>query len=140
MAENKNLSFRPAAGFYVTILAALTCLASAAFYSMYFRGKVYTHGPLYNDLIFYGLIASAVVGLVMLFFRMDGFAPVILCIASGLSLLVYIYHMVWPIADVFIAIDPVTFIPQMVICGALLLSSFILAETALYLKKRRMTA
>lgn len=135
----KTSSTRPA-GFYITILAALACLASAVFYSLYFRGKVYTHGALFNDWAFYGLLAATLLAFVLLFARLEGFAPVLLCIASGLSLLVYIYHMVWPIADVFIAIDPVSFVPQMVIVGALLLGAFVLSELALYMKKRRLPA
>ena len=140
MTKNNTVSSKPTYGFYVTILAALACLASAVFYSVYFRGRVYTHGPLFNEPVFYGLIAAAVVCLVMLFVKMEGFAPVILCLASGLSLLVYVYHMVWPIADVFIAIDPVTFVPEMAICGALLLCAFILAEIALYMRKSKLMA
>lgn len=137
MANNQSVSKKPAAGFYVTIIAALACLAAAIFYNQYFRGQVYKSGPLFSDLVFFGLIGAAVLAVVMLFVRLEGFAPVVLCLASGLSLLMYIYLMVWPIADVFIAIDPVNFVPQLVTVGALLVGAFVLAEIALYMKKSK---
>lgn len=139
MVSEKKVHSRPA-GFYVTALAALVCIVAALYYSTNFRGKVYTHGPLFNEYAFYGLIIAAVVAFLMLFMKLEGFAPVVLCIASGISFLVFIYHMVWPIADVFTGIDTVVFLPQMITTGALLLGAFILSEIALYMKKRWVTA
>ncbi|MEG2951520.1 MAG: hypothetical protein RR946_12550 [Clostridia bacterium] len=124
----------------MAIVAALLCLASAIVYSIYFRGVSYSHGSLFSDQVFIGLIAAAVVSVIMLFVKLDGYAPVVLCLASGLSCLVYIHRMVWPIADIFTAIDPVSFIPQLITCGVLLLSSFVLAEVSLYLKKHKAVA
>lgn len=140
MAANKNVQAKRAAGFYVVILAALLCLAAAIMYSVYFRGVNYSHGSLFSGQVFIGLTAAAVLSVVMLFVRLDGYAPVVLCLASGLSCLVYIHRMVWPIADIFTAIDPVAFIPELITCGALLLVSFVVAEVSLYMKKRRVSA
>jgi hypothetical protein len=137
MSMDKSKLFRRASGFYLALLAALLCLISAVLYSVFFAGVDYTHGALFSDTVFIALIAAAVLAVAMLFVRLEGYAPVVLCLASGISLLVYIHRMVWPIADIFIAIDPVPFIPEMAICGALLLLSFVVAEVSLYRKKRR---
>ena len=139
MVAHKNTHSQRAAGFYMALFAALLCLASAILYSVSFRGVSYSHGPLFSDLVFIGLIAAAVLSTIMLFVRLENIAPVVLCIASGVSILVYIHRMVWPIADIFTAIDPVSFVTELAICGALLLLSFIAAEAALYMKKRKAT-
>ncbi len=140
MSDQRNSQTRRPTGFYISILAALLCLASAIIYSINFRGINYSHGSLFSDAAFIWLITAAALSLIMLFIRLENFAPVVLCIASGLSLLVYIHHMVWPIADIFTAIDPVSFIPELILCGALLLISFILSEVSLYMKKRNISA
>ncbi|MGI6238482.1 MAG: hypothetical protein ACOYI5_02525 [Christensenellales bacterium] len=137
MTDHKNIQTKRAAGFYVVILAALLCLASAIAYSVNFRGVSYTQGALFSDQVFIGLIAASVVSVIMLFVKLEGFAPVVLCIVSGVSTLVYIHRMVWPISDIFVAIDPVPFVPELVTCGAMLLASFVLAEISLYMKKRK---
>lgn len=135
-----ELKTKRASGFYVTLLAALLCLASAILYSQYFRGVIYTHGPLFSDLAFILLIAGAVLSILLLFVKLEGFAPVVLALASGAALLMFIYHMVWPIADIFTAIDPVSFIPQLRTCAILLGSSFVFSEIAIYMKKRKAVA
>ncbi len=140
MSDQKNAQTRRPTGFYVSILAALLCLASAILYSINFRGIDYSHGSLFSDAAFITLIAAAAVSIVMLFIKLENFAPVVLCIASGVSFLVYIHHMVWPIADIFTAIDPVSFVPELIVCGVLLLMSFILSEVSLYMKKRNIAA
>ena len=140
MSDQKNLQAHRPAGFYISIVAALLCLVSAIIYSLNFRGVNYSHGSLFSDAAFIWLISASALSIIMLFIRLENFAPVILCIASGLSLLVYIHHMVWPIADIFTAIDPVSFVPQLILCGALLLISFILSEVSLYMKKRSISA
>ena len=126
-----------AAGFYVTLAAAAMCLASAILYRADFQGMIYSHGALFSEGVFWGLIAAAAVAIAMLFLRLEGYAPVVLCIASGLSCLAFIHRMVWPVADIFTAIDPVTFISQLITCAAVLLASFVLSEVALYMKKRK---
>jgi len=115
-------------------------LASAIIYSVNFRGAVYTHGSLFSDAAFIWLISAAALSIIMMFIKLENFAPVVLCIASGISFLVFIHHMVWPIADIFTAIDPVSFVPELILCGALLLLSFILSEVSLYMKKRSISA
>ena len=140
MSNYKNSQTHRPIGFYISILAAFFCLVSAIIYSVNFRGVNYSHGSLFSDVAFIWLISAAALSIIMLFIRLENFAPVVLCIASGLSLLVYIHHMVWPIADIFTAIDPVSFIPELILCGALLLISFILSEVSLYMKKRNISA
>lgn len=136
MDANKNVQFKRAPGFYVVLAAAVMCLVSAIVYSVNFRGVSYSHGSLFSDPVFIGLIVAAVAAVVLLFVKLEGFAPVVLCLASGIACLVYIHRMVWPIADIFTAIDPVAFVPELITCGALLLGSFVLAEVSLYMKKR----
>ena len=90
MSDQKNSQTRRPVGFYVSILAALLCLTSAIIYSVHFRGINYSHGSLFSDAAFIWLISAAALSIIMLFIRLENFAPVVLCVASGLALLVYI--------------------------------------------------
>lgn len=127
---------KKAFGFYVSFLSALISIAGGVLYAYYFRGVDYTHGPLFSVPAFWLLVLGGVAGIICLFVRhLEGYAPAIIGVCSGFATLMYIHKMVWPIADVFTAIDPVKFAGNMYILFGVLVAAFIVSEVGLYLRK-----
>ena len=124
-------------GYYLTAVAALLSIVAAIVYRIYFMGVDYTHGSLFNNNIFLGLLIAGIVAFIMLMVKLESFAPVVLCVASGFSTLAFLHVMLWPITDIVVAIDPVPFAPNLYLCIGLLVACFILSEITLYMRKSK---
>ncbi|MDD4850490.1 MAG: hypothetical protein PHO10_07290 [Gemmiger sp.] len=136
----KGLLQNKAAGFYAGLVAAALCIAAAVTYSIWFSKIAYKE-PLFNQTICIVLAVTAVAGAVMLFVeKLAPYAPVLLCVGSGVSLLMYIHAMIWPVADTIYGIEPFAHMRELTICAALLGLGFVVSEVALYLKKVKKTA
>lgn len=125
-----------AAGFYVTAASALLSIISAVSYAVLFSGIHYKE-PVFDVTICILLIAVAVVAAVLLFTgkRFSGFPPALLCVGSGISFLMFVKMVVWPISDTIYGIEPFPQFTQLIICAVLLLVTFVVSEVALYMKK-----
>ncbi len=58
-----------------------------------------------------------------------------LLFGSGVSALMFIDMMIWPISDTIYGIEPFGYMTEIYVVGGLLLASFIVSEVALYLRK-----
>ncbi len=123
------------AGFYVGIIAGILCIVSGIMYRTDFISISYKE-QVYDDTVVYLLIAAGIIGIIMLLIpKVDGYAPVVLLIGSGVSALMFIDMMIWPISDTIYGIEPFGYMNEIYLVGGLLLASFIISEVALYLRK-----
>ena len=129
------MTMKKASGFYTGMFAAILCIAAAIIYSMKFSPISYKE-KVYDTNICILLIATAIVSIVMLLVqKLIHFAPVVLCLGSGISCLMYIKMIIWPVSDTIYGIEPFPYITEVIICAVLLVLSFILSECSLYMKK-----
>lgn len=140
MAPQESTQRKPALGYYVTLLVVVLSLASAFMYRQAFFHVTYTHGPLFSPQAFYLLLGGAVIALALLAIKQADFAPVVLCLSTGLAFLFFVHRMIWPFADLVTAIDPVAFVPELFRCTGFIFASFVVAEVALYMRKTKKTA
>lgn len=131
------MKVKKAAGFYVGIIAAVLCIVSGILYQTDFVSITYKE-QVYDVTVVALLIAAGIISIIMLIIpKVDGFAPVVLCIASGISFLMFIHMMVWPIADTIYGIEPFAYVNEIILVGVLMVVSFLFAEVSLYLKKTK---
>ena len=120
-----------AAGFYAGLLAAVLCLVSAAAYGISFSSIIYKE-PIFDVTVCILLAVTAVASIVM---QAAPFAPVVLCAGSGISLLMYVHAIIWPVSDTIYGIEPFGHMSALTMCAVLLVLSFVVSEAALYMKK-----
>lgn len=127
-----------AAGFYFTIASALLAIVSAVCYGVLFS-VIHYKEPVFNVAICILLLVAAVVATVLLFTgkQFAGFPPAILCLSSGISFLMFVKMVIWPISDTIYGIEPFPQFTQLIICAVLLFVTFVISEVALYMKKSR---
>lgn len=125
-----------AAGFYITAASALLAVISSISYAVLFSGIQYKE-PVFNVMISILLAVAAVVATVLLLSgkRFAGFSPAILCLSSGISFLMFVQMVIWPISDTIYGIEPFPQFTQLIICAVLLFLNFVVSEVALYMKK-----
>lgn len=131
------MSTKKAIGFYIGIVAAVLCIITAVMYNIKFSPISYKE-QVYDSNICILLAATAIISVVMLFVqKLMGFAPVVLCAGSGISALMYVKMVIWPVSDTIYGIEPFAQINEVIICAILLVVSFILSECSLYMKKSK---
>lgn len=123
-------------GFYMTAFSALLAVISAVCYGALFSGIQYKE-PVFSVAICILLPVAAVVAVVLLISNKQfaGFSPAIMCLSSGISFLLFVKMVVWPISDTIYGIEPFPQFTQLIICAVLFLLNFVVAEVALYMKK-----
>lgn len=128
--------YERAAGFFATLLASILATASAVCYGVLFPSIHYKE-PVFDSKICILLAVGGVVAavLVVLNVKTAGFAPAVLCLTSGISILLFIRMVIWPIADTIYGIEPFPQFTQLVICLVLIAATFIVSEVALYMRK-----
>lgn len=137
---NQNTLQNKAAGFYAGLVAAALCAASAIVYGITFRAIEYKE-PIFDLTICVLLGVAAVIAAVILFVDMLApYAPVVLCAASGIALLMYVHVIIWPVSDTIYGIEPFTHMSELITCAILLGLSFLVSEVSLYLKKVKTSA
>ncbi|MBR1814221.1 MAG: hypothetical protein IJ773_10405 [Lachnospiraceae bacterium] len=125
-----------AAGYYVTMLACVLSIAAAIAYGVLFSAIEYKE-PVFDQRICLILGVAAVVAFLLLVISKPtaGFAPAILCVASGISFMMFVMMVIWPVSDTIYGIDPFPQFTQLVICAALILLTLLFSEVALYMRK-----
>ena len=125
-----------ALGYFVSLAACALAVVSAICYGVLFRTIEYKE-PVFNITICIILAVAGVAGAALLLAdqRTAGFAPALLCLGSGISFLMYVKMVIWPIADTIYGIEPFPQFTQLVVCFVLMVVTFIVSEAALYMKK-----
>lgn len=122
-------------GFYVGIIAAVLCIASAVTYGVTFSGIDYKE-PIFDAAVCILLGAAAVISVALLFVdRLAPYAPVLLCGGSGIALMMFIHAIIWPVSDTIYGIEPFTHMTELITCAVLVVLSFVISEISLYMKK-----
>ena len=123
-------------GFYITAFSALLAVISAVCYGVLFSGIQYKE-PVFSVAICILLPVAAVAAVVLLISgkQFAGFSPTIMCLGSGISFLMFVKMVIWPISDTIYGIEPFPQFTQLIICAVLFLLSFLVSEVALYMKK-----
>ena len=127
-----------APGYFVSLAACVLAVAAAACYGIMFPGIQYKE-PVFDVTICVILAASGIIGAVLLLIgtHTAGFAPAVLSLGSGISLLLFIKMVIWPIADTIYGIEPFPQFTQLVICMVAIVLALVVSEVALYMKKYR---
>lgn len=128
--------YKRAAGFFATLLACILAIASAVCYGVLFPSIEYKE-PVFDSRICILLAVAGVAAavLVVVNAKTAGFAPAVLCLGSGISVLMFIRMVIWPIADTIYGIEPFPQFTQLVTCLVLIAATFIVSEVALYMRK-----
>lgn len=123
-------------GFYMTAFSALLAVITAVCYGVLFSGIQYKE-PVFSMAICILLPVSSVVAVVLLLSgkQFAGFSPTVMCLSSGISFLMFIRLVIWPISDTIYGIEPFPQFSELIICAVLFLLSFVVSEVALYMKK-----
>lgn len=127
---------KKAKGLYVTLCACVLAIVTSVCYGVLFQSIQYKE-PVFNIKICIILVAVAVIagGLLFVNATTASVAPVILCLGSAISLLMFVKMVIWPVTDTIYGIEPFAQFNQLVICAVLLITTLVLSEVALYMKK-----
>lgn len=127
-----------APGYFISFAACVLAVVSAICYGVLFSGIEYKE-PVFDLKICIILAAAGVIGAVLLVLgeRTASFAPAVLCVASGISIMMFIKMVIWPIADTIYGIEPFPQFTQLVTCAVLIAATLLISEVVLYLKKYR---
>ena len=131
-----------ALGYYISFCPCVLAVVSAVCYGVLFSGIEYKE-PVFDMKICIILAVAGIVGAVLLVLGdvlgmpTAGFAPAVLCVASGISIMMFIKMVIWPVADTIYGIEPFPQFTQLVICAVLIAATLLVSEVVLYLKKYR---
>ena len=131
------MTSKKAPGFYAGMLACVLAIAAAVCYGVVFPGIEYKE-QVFDIRICVILAAAGILAAVLLLAgeRTAGFAPALLCLGSGVALMLFINIAIWPVSDTIYGIEPFPQITQLVVCAALIAAALVVGET-LYLRKYR---
>ena len=132
------MTSKKAPGFYAGRLACVLAIAAAVCYGVVFPGIEYKE-QVFDIRICVILAAAGILAAVLLLAgeRTAGFAPALLCLGSGVALMLFINIAIWPVSDTIYGIEPFPQITQLVVCAALIAAALVVGEIALYLRKYR---
>ncbi len=132
------MTSKKAPGFYAGMLACVLAIAAAVCYGVVFPGIEYKE-QVFDIRICVILAAAGILAAVLLLAgeRTAGFAPALLCLGSGVALMLFINIAIWPVSDTIYGIEPFPQITQLVVCAALIAAALVVREIALYLRKYR---
>ena len=132
------MTSKKAPGFYAGMLACVLAIAAAVCYGVVFPGIEYKE-QVFDIRICVILAAAGILAAVLLLAgeRTAGFAPALLCLGSGVALMLFINIAIWPVSDTIYGIEPFPQITQLVVCAALIAAALVVGEIALYLRQYR---
>ena len=132
------MTSKKAPGFYAGMLACVLAIAAAVCYGVVFPGIEYKE-QVFDIRICVILAAAGILAAVLLLAgeRTAGFAPALLCLGSGVALMLFINIAIWPVSDTIYGIEPFPQITQLVVCAALIAAALVVGEIELYLRKYR---
>ena len=125
-----------APGLYVALASCVLAVVTAICYGVMFSPIQYKE-PVFDVATCVILALAGIVGAALLLVneKTAGFAPAVLAIASGISFLMFIKMVIWPISDTIVGIEPFPQFNQIIVCAVLLLVTLVVSEVALYMKK-----
>ena len=125
-----------ALGYYISLGACVLAVATAVCYGILFSTIEYKE-PVFDMTICIIMAASGIAGAVLLLLgkKTAGFGPALLCLSSGISLLMFVKMVIWPVADTIYGIEPFPQFTQLVICAVMFVLSLVVSAVALYMKK-----
>ena len=87
-------------GFYATLFSCVLAIAGAICYGVIFPGIEYKE-QVFDVRICIVLAAAGVIAAVLLLAgeRTAGFAPAVLCLGSGIALMLFVQIAIWPVSD-----------------------------------------
>ena len=129
---------KKAPGYFISLFACVLAVAAAVCYGAMFPGIAYKE-PVFDVNICIILAASGVIAAALLLIgeRTAGFAPAVLCLGSGISLLMFVKMVIWPVADTIYGIEPFPQFTELVICAVMIAVTLVVSEVVLYMKKYR---
>lgn len=132
------MNSKKAIGYYISLFACAMAVATAICYGVLFRGIEYKM-PVFDVRICIILAVAGIGGAALLLAgeRTAGFAPAVLCLGSGISIMMFIKMIVWPVSDTIYGIEPFPQFKQLIICALMLVITLIVSEVVLYMKKYR---
>ena len=125
------MTSKKAPGFYAGMLACVLAIAAAVCYGVVFPGIEYKE-QVFDIRICVILAAAGILAAVLLLAgeRTAGFAPALLCLGSGVALMLFINIAIWPVSDTIYGIEPFPQITQLVVCAALIAAALVVGEIA----------
>lgn len=136
-SKENNIPMKKAAGFYVGMLAAILCIAAAAVYGTKFSTIAYKE-PVFDSSIVTLLGVTAGVSIIMLLVnQLAAYAPVVLCLGTGISFFKYVKMIIWPVSDTIYGIEPFQHMDELITCTVLIVLALVFAEVSLYMKKTK---
>lgn len=125
-----------APGYFVSLVACVLAVVTGICYGVLFSTIQYKE-PVFDMMICVIMAASGVIGAALLLLgnKTAGFAPTVLCLGSGISFLMFVKMVIWPVTDTIYGIEPFPQFTQLVICAVLFVVTFLLSEVVLYMKK-----
>jgi len=128
---------KKAPGYFISLFACALAVVSAICYGVLFRGIEYKEQVFDVRICAILVVAGIAAAVLLLGERTAGFAPALLCLGSGISIMMFIKMVIWPVADTIYGIEPFPQFTQLVVCAALLVTTLIISEVVLYMKKYR---
>ena len=94
-------------GFYATLFSCVLAIAGAICYGVTFPSIEYKE-QVFDLRICIILAAAGVIAAVLLLAgkQTAGFAPVVLCLGSGISMMLFVQIAIWPVSDTIYGIEP----------------------------------
>lgn len=136
----QNMLKSKAGGFYAGLIAAALCVVSAVIYGINFSRIEYKE-PIFDAAICVLLVVAALIAGGMLFVdKLAPFAPVVLCVGSGIAFMMFVHVIIWPVSDTIYGIEPFPHMSELIACAVCLVLSFVLSEISLYMKKVKQSA
>ena len=131
---------KKAPGYFVSLFSCVLAIVSAVCYGVLFQ-KIEYKEPVFDVRICIILAAAGVIAAVLLLVneRTAGFAPAVLCLGSGVAIMMFVKMVIWPVADTVYGIEPFPQFTQLVICAVLLVVTLVASEIVLYMKKYQST-
>ena len=129
-----------APGYYLSFAASVLAVVAAVCYGLLFKDIEYKE-PVFDVTICIILAISGVIGAVLLLLGKctAGFAPAVTCLGSGISLMMFVKMVIWPVADTIYGIEPFPQFTQLVICAVAIVLTLVASEVGLYMKKYNVT-
>ncbi len=131
---------KKAPGYFISLFTCVLAVVSAICYGVLFQ-KIEYKEPVFDLRICVILAAAGVAAAVLLLVneRTAGFAPAVLCLGSGIAIMMFVKMVIWPVADTIYGIEPFPQFTQLVTCAVMLVVTLVASEVVLYMKKYQPT-
>ena len=131
---------KKAPGYFISLFTCVLAVVSAICYGVLFQ-KIEYKEPVFDLRICVILAAAGVAAAVLLLVngRTAGFAPAVLCLGSGIAIMMFVKMVIWPVADTIYGIEPFPQFTQLVTCAVMLVVTLVASEIVLYMKKYQST-